>query len=303
MIYTLTCNPAIDYVMHTESIRSGTINRSTAEEFYIGGKGINVSLVLKELDVPTVALGFVAGFTGDAIEQGLQRQGIHCDFVHLQNGFSRINVKIKADAETEINGQGPPISQEEITALFNRLDVLTQDDTLVLAGSVPPTLPSDFYEQILQHLSDRGIRFVIDAAGELLLRVLKYRPFLIKPNNHELGALFGRELHGIEEIAEYAHKLQAMGARNVLVSMAGEGALLIDENGTQHVCGVCKGNVKNSVGAGDSMVAGFLAGLQKGDYTRALMVGTAAGGATAFSDGLAKKSEIDILLRQLQMQK
>ena len=299
MIYTLTCNPAIDYVMHTESIRSGTVNRSTAEEFYIGGKGINVSFVLKELGVPTVALGFVAGFTGDAIEQGLQGHEIHCDFVHLHNGFSRINVKIKADAETELNGQGPPISQEEITALFNRLDALKQDDTLVLAGSVPPTLPPDFYEQIMQHLSDRDIRFVVDAAGELLLRVMKYRPFLIKPNNHELGALFGRELHETAEIAEYARKLQTMGARNVLVSMAGDGALLIDEDGIQHFCAACKGVVRNSVGAGDSMVAGFLAGLQSGDYAHALMVGTATGGATAFSDGLAVKTEIDALLEIL----
>ena len=299
MIYTLTCNPAIDYLMHTKDIRIGSVNRSSTEEFYIGGKGINVSTVLSELSVPNTAFGFVAGFTGNAIEQGLRNQGISCDFIHLKNGFSRINVKIRADEETEINGQGPPVAKEDISRLFQKLDALVQGDTLVLAGSVPNSLPHDFYEQILHRLSDRGIRFVVDAEGELLLRVLKYRPFLIKPNNHELGALFGRKLHGIGEIGEYARRLQAMGARNVLVSMAGDGALLIDEDGIQHFCAACKGVVRNSVGAGDSMVAGFLAGLQSGDYAHALMVGTATGGATAFSDGLAVKTEIDALLEIL----
>ncbi len=299
MIYTLTCNPAIDYLMHTESIRIGMVNRSSAEKFYIGGKGINVSMILTELSVPTTALGFIAGFTGDAIESGLREQGIACDFIRLKSGFSRINVKIRGEEETEINGQGPPVSREEINLLFRRLDALTKEDTLVLAGSVPATLPVDFYEQIMQRLSDKGIRFVVDAAGELLLRVLKYRPFLIKPNNHELGAIFGRKLRGIGEIGEHARRLQAMGARYVLVSMAGDGALLIDEDGTQHLCAACKGVVKNSVGAGDSMVAGFLAGLQSGDYAHALVVGTATGGATAFSEGLAQKAEIDRLLEQL----
>ncbi len=300
MIYTVTFNPAIDYVVRTGEMEIGATNRSNSEEIYFGGKGINVSMVLKELDMPSIALGFVAGFTGVAIEKGVQEAGIETDFVHLENGFSRINVKIKSSQETELNGQGPHITEDAIKELFAKLDCLQDGDTIVLAGSIPNTLPADIYEQILQHLSDKNIKAVVDATGELLLRVMKFKPFLVKPNNYELGELFNVTLQTNEEIAEYARKLQEMGARNVLISMAGDGALLIDENGEEHICGVCKGTVRNSVGAGDSMVAGFLAGSKDGDYEYALKLGTATGGATAFSDGLAKREDIDRLLAQLQ---
>lgn len=299
MIYTVTFNPAIDYIVHTGTMQVGQVNRSQGEELYFGGKGINVSFVLHELGLPSKALGFVAGFTGAAIEAGIQEQGIATDFVHLDSGFSRINVKIKSGEETELNGQGPNISEAAVAELFEKLNQLQDGDVLILAGSIPNTMPADSYEKILAHLSDKKIKVVVDATKDLLLKVLPYHPFLIKPNNHELGELFGVTLHSIEEIATYAKKLQEMGAQNVLISMAGDGALLIDETGKQHVCGVCKGAVKNSVGAGDSMVAGFVAGSMHGDYEAALKLGTAAGGATAFSEGLAQRAEIERLLQQL----
>lgn len=299
MIYTVTFNPAIDYIVHTGTMQVGQVNRSQGEELYFGGKGINVSFVLHELGLLSKALGFVAGFTGAAIEAGIQEQGIATDFVHLDSGFSRINVKIKSGEETELNGQGPNISEAAVAELFEKLNQLQDGDVLILAGSIPNTMPADSYEKILAHLSDKNIKVVVDATKDLLLKVLPYHPFLIKPNNHELGELFGVTLHSIEEIATYAKKLQEMGAQNVLISMAGDGALLIDETGKQHVCGVCKGTVKNSVGAGDSMVAGFVAGSMHGDYEAALKLGTAAGGATAFSEGLAQRAEIERLLQQL----
>ena len=299
MVYTVTFNPAIDYVMFMGEMKKGSVNRSNSEEIYFGGKGINVSLVLNELGVTSKALGFVAGFTGEAIEKGIREQGIETDFVHLKNGFSRINVKIKSDDETDLNGQGPEITEDALGELFVKLSEIKDGDTIVLAGSIPNTLPSDIYERILEVLSDRVVKTVVDATKDLLLNVLKYKPFLIKPNNHELGEMFGVTLTNDEEITEYAKKLRKMGARNVLVSMAGEGALLLDENGNTHRCGVCRGTVKNSVGAGDSMVAGFIAGSQNGDFKYALRLGTAAGGATAFSDGLAQKDEIYRLLKQL----
>ena len=299
MIYTVTFNPAIDYVVHTDAMQVGMVNRSHGEKIYYGGKGINVSVILKELGIPSRALGFVAGFTGAAIEKGEQEMGIATDFVHLESGFSRINVKIKSGEETELNGQGPVIDDAAVKALFWKLDDLQDGDTIILAGSIPNTMPSDIYEKILAYLDGRQIRTVVDATNDLLKNVLKYKPFLIKPNNFELGELFGVTLHSREEIAAYAGKLQEMGARNVLVSMAEDGALLLEENGTCHNCGVCSGTVKNSVGAGDSMLAGFLAGLEQGDAAYALKLGTAAGGATTFSEGLAKREEIDRLLQQL----
>ena len=299
MVYTVTFNPAIDYVVHTGDMVLGQVNRSNAEEMYFGGKGINVSIVLKELGIESKALGFVAGFTGEAIEKGVSQMGIHTDFVKLEKGNSRINVKIKSAEETELNGQGPDIDDEAIAKLFEKLDKLTDGDTIILAGSIPNSLPSDIYERIIERLSDRKIKVVVDATKDLLMNVLKYKPFLIKPNNHELGEMFGVVLKTNDEIAEYAKKLQDMGAKNVLVSMAGDGALLLDENGKTHICGVCKGKVKNSVGAGDSMVAGFVAGSMDGDYEYALKLGTATGGATAFSDGLATKEKISELLKQL----
>ncbi len=299
MVYTVTFNPAIDYVVHTDEIKVGGVNRAKTEKIYFGGKGINVSMVLSELGVKSKALGFIAGFTGDAIEKGVSEKGIDTDFVRLENGFSRINVKIKSENETELNGQGPTIDEKALNALFEKLDKLSEGDTLVLAGSIPDSMPADIYEKILERLQNKNIKAVVDATKNLLMNVLKYKPFLIKPNNNELGEMFGVTLKTNDEIAEYAQKLKDMGARNVLVSMAGDGALLLDENGKTHVCGVCRGTVKNSVGAGDSMVAGFIAGSEQGDYEYALKLGTAAGGATAFSDGLAEKPLIDELFKQL----
>lgn len=299
MVYTVTFNPAVDYIVHTKQLTPGATNRSDSEEIYFGGKGINVSIVLSELGMKSKALGFVAGFTGEAIEKGVAEKGIDADFVHLTEGFSRINVKIKSGEETELNGQGPKIPDEAVEKLFTKLDELKDGDTLVLAGSIPSSLPSDIYERILARLDGRNIRTVVDATKDLLVKVLKYKPFLIKPNNFELGEIFGVELRNTDEIIEYAGKLREMGARNVLISMAGDGAVLLDENGKTHVCGVCRGTVKNSVGAGDSMVAGFIAGYEKVGYEYALKLGTAAGGATAFSEGLATKEKINELLTQL----
>lgn len=299
MVYTVTFNPAVDYIVRTKQLTPGATNRSESEEIFFGGKGINVSIVLSELGIKSKALGFVAGFTGDAIEKGVAAKNIDAEFVHLDKGFSRINVKIKSGEETELNGQGPDIPQEAVDKLFEKLDELQDGDTLVLAGSIPASLPSDIYERILERLNGRNIRAVVDATKDLLLKVLKYKPFLIKPNNFELGEIFGVELHTTDEIIEYAGKLREMGARNVLISMAGDGAVLLDENGKTHVCGVCKGTVRNSVGAGDSMVAGFIAGCEKGDYEYALKLGTASGGATAFSDGLAEADKIEELMKQL----
>lgn len=300
MVYTVTFNPAIDYVVQADDITVGSVNRTRSEKIYFGGKGINVSMVLAELGVKSKALGFVAGFTGEAIEKGVLKSGIEADFVRLEKGFSRINVKIKSECETELNGQGPIIGNNALNELFTKLDDISDGDTIVLAGSIPKSMPSDIYERILERLQGKKIKAVVDATKDLLLNVLKYKPYLIKPNNHELGEMFGVTLKTIDEIAEYAKRLKNMGAQNVLISMAGDGALLIDENGRTHICGVCRGAVKNSVGAGDSMVAGFIAGSADGDYEYALKLGTAAGGATAFSDGLAKKELIYELLEQLQ---
>ena len=299
MIYTVTFNPAIDYVVRTGEMKVGVVNRTESEEIYFGGKGLNVSIILNELGIKSEALGFVAGFTGEAIENGMAKDGIKTDFVHLNNGFSRINVKIQSSFETEINGQGPEISEENIEELFKKLNKIQDGDTIVLAGSIPASLPSDIYERILDYLKNKKIRAIVDATGDLLMNVLKYKPFLIKPNNFELEEIFGVELKTAEDVSEYALKLKEMGAVNVLVSMAGDGAILADENGKIHACGVCSGTVKNSVGAGDSMVAGFIAGCEKKGYEYALKLGTAAGGATAFSDGLAKKDLIYSLLEQL----
>ncbi|MCI5504505.1 MAG: 1-phosphofructokinase [Eubacterium sp.] len=300
MIYTVTFNPALDYVVKVDDFQTGIVNRVYQESIFFGGKGINVSVVLKELGYDSVALGFTAGFIGEAIEKGVEAQGISSDFIHLKEGMSRINVKMKSQNETEINGQGPNITKEAIDALFAKLDSLKEEDVLILAGSIPSTLPEDIYEQIMARLCDKGIRIVVDATKDLLLNVLKYHPFLIKPNNHELGEMFGVTLKSEEEIVFYAKELQKKGARNVLISMAGDGAILVTEEGSVHQMGVPKGTVINSVGAGDSMVAGFMAGyLNTKDYEQALKLGTASGSATAFSEGLAVRSEIEKLLAVL----
>ncbi|MCI8832265.1 MAG: 1-phosphofructokinase [Lachnospiraceae bacterium] len=293
MIYTVTFNPALDYVVRVQDFTPGAVNRTCSEHIFYGGKGINVSAVLATLGFESTALGFIAGFTGDEIERGVKTLGFQSDFIRVKEGMSRINVKLKSNEESEINGMGPRITAEDVKGLFDKLEQLKEGDVLVLSGSIPASMDDRIYETIMAKLSGRGIRVVVDAEKGLLLNVLKYHPFLIKPNNHELGQMFGRMLKTEEEIAEHARRLQDMGAGNVLISMAGDGALLVTETGELYRLGVARGTVKNSVGAGDSMVAGFLAGfLQNGDYEHALKLGTAAGGATAFSDGLGVKSEI-----------
>ena len=301
MIYTVTFNPAIDYIVRMDKpLEPGMTNRSVSEDCFFGGKGINVSTVLKNLGIENTALGFAAGFTGAAIVESVKSKGILADFIMLEEGISRINVKIKSEEETEINAQGPAISDKAYNTLLEKLDALKDGDMLILAGSIPSTLPSNVYEIILERLQNKGVTFVVDATKDLLMNVLKYHPFLIKPNNHELGEMFGKVLKTDDEIEEHAKKLQEMGARNVLISMAGDGAMLVTENGQRFRVGVPKGTVKNSVGAGDSMVAGFVAGYMKTkDYKVALNMGTAAGSATAFSDDLATGELINSIYETL----
>lgn len=300
MIYTVTFNPAIDYVVHLRSLNMGDINRSESEEIFCGGKGINVSTVLKNLGEDNVALGFIAGFTGKALEAGLNKSGINTDFITLDSGFTRVNVKIKSGEETDINGQGPDISGSAVDKLFGKLDKLESGDYLALAGSIPVTMPDDIYERIMERLDGRGINIVVDATKDLLLNVLRFRPFLIKPNNYELGEMFETELKTLDEIIAHAQKLREKGARNVLVSMAGDGSVLISETGEVIRMGVPEGKVLNSVGAGDSMVAGFLLGyIRSGSYTEAIKLGAACGSATAFSPGLAEKDLVQKLYKAL----
>ena len=302
MIYTVTFNPAIDYVVRLDRpLAVGKVNRAKGEDCVLGGKGVNVSGVLAQLGCESVALGFVAGETGAWLERGLAAQGLRTDFVHLAHGMTRINVKIKAGQETELNGAGPDIPESAMQELEAKLDRLQKDDVLVLAGSIPASLAQTTYERLLAQLAGRGVRAVVDATRDLLVNVLPYQPFLIKPNNHELSEIAGVPLESDEEITAAARDLQAKGARNVLVSMAGDGALLLDENGGVHRIGCPKGKVVNSVGAGDSMVAGFVAGYRQsgGDYDAALKLGTACGSATAFSLGLATRADIDTLLAEM----
>lgn len=301
MIYTVTFNPAIDYVVRLDTpLKVGAVNRAAGEDCVLGGKGINVSGVLAQLGCESTALGFVAGETGAWLERGLAAQGIRTDFVRLKEGMTRINVKIKAQAETELNGAGPAIPEQAKRELEQKLDALQAGDILVLAGSIPASLAQDTYERLLARLEGRGVLAVVDATRDLLVNVLQYHPFLIKPNNHELSEIVGRTLTTPDEIADAARALQQKGARNVLVSMAGDGALLLTEMGEVHRIGVPKGKVVNSVGAGDSMVAGFVAGwMQTKDYAYALRLGTACGSATAFSLGLATREKIETLLNEI----
>lgn len=297
MIFTVTFNPSLDYIVRVDEMRLGTINRTNYEQLLPGGKGINVSIVLGNLGHPSRTLGFSAGVTGAALEKLLADAGVDADLVHVKAGFTRINAKVKAVEETEINGQGPRIAPEDVDALFSKLDVLGQDDTLVISGSVPNTLPSDMYEQVMERLAGRGVRIVVDAERDLLTRVLPYRPFLVKPNNHELGDIFGVTLKTRDEVVPYARRMQEMGAQNVLVSMAGEGGVLVAADGQVYQSPAAKGTVVNSVGAGDSCVAGFLAGLMEtGSYQTAFRMGLAAGSASAFSDHLATRPEVEDLM-------
>ncbi len=302
MIYTVTFNPSLDYVVQVEHFQGDAVNRTSEEHVYPGGKGNNVAVIASNLGMKSRALGFKAGFTGAAMEQMLQEFGCDTDFIALEEGVTRINVKVKSDDEFEINGQGPRIPDEKIRQLYEKLDALESGDVLVLSGSIPNTLPDDMYERIMERLAGTDVRISVDATKDLLMNVLKYHPFLIKPNNHELGDMFRVTLESDDEIAEYARKLQEMGARNVLVSMAGDGAILVTEDGSVLKQLPPAGEVVNSVGAGDSMVAGFLAGyLKTGSYEEALKLGTAAGSATAFTSWLADSEAIDKLYKILDI--
>lgn len=300
MIYTVTFNPSLDYVMKVENFEEGIVCRSESEEIYAGGKGINVSMVLKNLDIESVALGFIAGFTGDEIENRLREFGCKTDFIKLPKGLSRINVKLKSKKESDINGAGPSINEFLLEHLINQIEELKDGDILVLAGSIPKCITEDIYRNIMISVIGKKIEVVVDATKDLLLNVLKYKPFLIKPNNHELGEIFNKELKSDEEIIYYGKKLQEKGAQNVLISMAGDGAILLTSSGETYKRAVPKGKLINSVGAGDSMVAGFLAGyLKNKDFNEAFKMGIAAGSASAFSEMLATKEEIIELLERL----
>lgn len=291
MVYTVTFNPALDYVLNLDNLCIGEINKSKSESISAGGKGINVSIILKELGVESTALGFVAGFSGEEIERQLKEKGITCDFVKLQNGASRINVKLRHEKETDVNTSGPCIDKEHLNILVSKLNNLTEEDTVVIAGSLPKGVGNDVYKTLAKILSEKNIRFIIDATGDNLINTLEYRPFLIKPNLEELSELF--DDFKKENIPEYMKKLQNMGAKNVLVSMGGEGSLLLDETGNLNTLACIEGSVVNTVGAGDSMVAGFLAGyIKTEDYIFAHKLGSAAGSATAFSECLAEGKNI-----------
>ncbi|WP_251423833.1 1-phosphofructokinase [Veillonella agrestimuris] len=302
MIYTITFNPALDYIVRLDHLDTGTINRTKEEYILGGGKGINVSIVLNNLGMPTTALGFIAGFTGNEIVRQLNEFGVSENFIRLKEGLTRINVKVKASTEeTEINGRGPIVSDEELQALYDQLDRLTADDILILAGSIPSSLPSDMYECIMQRLANKHIPIVVDATKDLLTRVLSYKPFLIKPNNHELSELFGKTLTCSEDLIQAAKELQQQGARHVLISMAGDGAILVAEDGTIYTSPAPKGELINSVGAGDSMVAGFMTGyLKTKDLQEALYWGIATGSASAYSENLATLPEVEALLEEIK---
>ena len=293
MIYTVTFNPSLDYIVSVNDFQLGLTNRTDSELILPGGKGINVSTILMNLGIDSTAFGFAAGFTGEEIIREVEAMGIRSDFIKIDSGISRINLKLKNIDGTEINGSGPEISEEKIEELLRKLDILGEGDILVLAGSIPASMPADMYSTIMERLQHKNVTFIVDATKDLLINVLKYKPFLIKPNNHELGELFDVKLTTREEVIPYGKKLQKQGARNVLISMAGEGAVLVVEDGSVYEAPAPKGNLVNSVGAGDSMVAGFTAGwIEKKDYRHAFYMGVSAGSASAFSEYLATKEEI-----------
>lgn len=300
MIYTVTFNPSLDYIVSVEDFKLGLTNRTSFELMLPGGKGLNVSMVLGNLGIQNTALGFVAGFTGEEIIRRIEDMGVKSDFIPIENGISRINLKLKSIDGTEINGCGPVISDEAVQKLMEQLDILGKGDVLVLAGSIPSSMPDDIYKRIMARLDGRGVMIVVDATKDLLVNVLEYHPFLVKPNNHELGEIFQTELKTREEVVPYAKKLQKMGAVNVLVSMAGEGAVLVAEDGNVWDAPAPKGKLVNGVGAGDSMVAGFIAGwLEKQDYGHAFYMGISAGSASAFSELLATREQIEAVYKQM----
>lgn len=301
MIYTVTFNPSLDYIVGVNDFQLGMTNRTCSEQMFAGGKGINVSIVLKNLDIDSTALGFIAGFTGEEIRGQLEDMGICSDFIKLDQGLSRINVKLKSIDGTEINGAGPVIDRQALDRLFEKLDTLQEGDTLILAGSIPASMPDSIYSDIMKRLYGKGVTFVVDATKDLLMNVLKYHPFLIKPNNHELGEIFGVKISERSEAAPYAKKLQEMGARNVLVSMAGKGAVLLAEDGGIYEGPAPKGTLVNAVGAGDSMVAGFVAGwMEQKNYEHAFKMGVSTGSASAFSEKFATRAEVEAVYRTLK---
>ena len=300
MLYTVTFNPSLDYIVSVDDFKLGVTNRTTQELLLPGGKGINVSIVLKNLGFENTALGFTAGFVGDEICKRVSEMGITSDFIPLESGISRINVKLKSIDGTEINAMGPDIGADKLDLLLQKLDCLQKGDVLFLAGSIPSSMPSDIYSKIMERLQGKDVKIIVDATKDLLLNVLKFHPFLIKPNNHELGEIFHAELKSREDVIPYGKQLQEMGARNVLISMAGEGAVLVAENGEIHSSPAPKGKLVNAVGAGDSMVAGFMAGwLREKSYLHAFQMGLATGSASAFSENLATAKEVQTILNSL----
>ena len=300
MVYTVTFNPSLDYIVNVSDFKLGQVNRTEKEVMFPGGKGINVSIVLKNLGMESTILGFTAGFTGEEIQRRVKEMGCVEKLIPIANGYSRINLKLRSNEESEINGMGPVIGKKDIDKLYQMLDTLKAGDVLVLAGSIPSSMSDNIYRDIMADLKDRGVMIVVDATKDLLLNVLEYHPFLIKPNNHELGEIFDVKLTTREEVIPYGRKLQEKGARNVLISMAGEGAVLIAENGEVYSSPAPKGTLVNGVGAGDSMVAGFMTGwMEKQDYEHAFHMGVATGSASAFSEYLATRPEVEEVYKQL----
>lgn len=300
MIYTVTFNPSLDYIVSVDDFKLGLTNRTSSELMLPGGKGINVSIVLKNLGIQSTALGFMAGFTGKEIARRLEEEGVASDFIQIEEGISRINLKLKSIDGTEINGSGPKIPKEKVEELMKRLNTMKEGDVLFLAGSIPASMPDDIYSRIMKELKDKGVMIVVDATRDLLVNVLKYHPFLVKPNNHELGEIFGVELKTRQDVIPYGKKLQEKGARNVLISMAGEGAVLVAEDGQVFEKPAPKGTLVNGVGAGDSMVAGFMAGwMEKQDHEYAFHMGISAGSASAFSENLATREEVQAVYEQV----
>lgn len=299
MIYTVTFNPSLDYTMRIENFQTGALNRTNYEEIRVGGKGVNVSIVLTSLGVPNVALGFIAGFTGDQIESGMKQLGCETNFIRLPNGFSRINVKLQEEQETEMNGMGPAVSSDDCDQFMMRMKMLHPGDILVLSGSIPTSMPQDMYEKILDIIDTDQIRVIVDTSSNLLRRTLAYRPFLIKPNLSELGEMFGRSLVEYDDIVGCARHLQEEGARNVLVSMGSAGAILVTQDGQVFSAPAPSGNLVDSIGAGDSMVAGFIAGyLERNSMVDGFAKGLAAGSATAYKQGLATGEEITAIAQR-----
>ena len=300
MIYTITFNPALDYISQVENFKIGKINRTKTEKILPGGKGLNVSTVLKNLGIESTALGFIAGFTGKELKRNIEEKGIKTDFIKVEKGITRINVKISSNEETALNGNGPEITEEDINKLLEKIEKITKEDMVILAGNIPRCINNDIYEIICKTLERTNVTFVVDATKELLMNVLKYKPFLIKPNKEELEETFKEKIETKEEIIVHAKKLQLIGAQNVLISLGGEGAILLTTEGKEFYSKAPKGKVLNTVGAGDSMVAGFIAGYEKsGDFEQAFKMGIATGSASSFSMNLATAEEVANLLKEI----